>query len=112
MRWAVEERRMERDLIEFMVDEVDEAWSDWKIGPPGEGVEIARAADWLDSVERFIELQLDTAEMIRLIGRTMRNKKVIPSEKWTYFCGCCWRAITDLQDRAKSALNFDAKAGD
>lgn len=106
MRWAVEERRMERELVEFIVSEVDETWRGWTMAAGDQRVEVPRALDWQDSLERFVELQLDSDEMVRLIGKTMRNQKVINTEKWTYFCGCCWKAISALQDAAKSLIDF------
>lgn len=45
--------------------------------------------------------------MKRLIRKAMANDKVAPEETWRYFCGCCWRAITDLQESARHYLGVD-----
>lgn len=103
--WAAEERRGQRELVEMELGDVDDAWTRWSFGPPGEQVEIPRPSDWRNSVERFLELGLDSVEMTAHIDRAMNNTKVIVGEKWTYFCGCCWRSVDKLQEMAKGFID-------
>lgn len=76
--------------------------------PPGqEEVHVPLPADWRDSIERFISVGLPEDEMYRLITVTMERQGVYDSDKFGYFCGCCWRAITDLQEDARRILESE-----
>lgn len=99
-------RRADREVVEAALDRFDWMWVDWKVGGP-EGAEIPRQTDWRESIERFLGAGLDVDEMVRLIGVAMRKPTVNHEDRWTYFCGCCWRAIDDLQAAAKSIIQAE-----
>lgn len=63
-------------------------------------------ARWPDSVERFVALGLPEEEMHRLVEVTMR-KSLAGDERFRFFCGCCWRAITDLQEDARRLIEME-----
>lgn len=63
---------------------------------------------WQDSVQRFVSLGLPEDEMHRLVGVTM-EKTVPPADRFRFFCGCCWRAITDLHEDARRILESEAR---
>lgn len=87
-------------------------------GWPGPLPEIPRAgrrmekrafplpAAWRDSVERFVSLGLPEEEMYRLLGVAM-GRALPADERFRFFCGCCWRAITDLQEDARRLLEME-----
>lgn len=61
-------------------------------------------ADWIDTVGRFIAAGLPTSEIERYTAIAMQSNVIPSAAKWRYFCGCCWRAIRDLQDGARVLL--------
>lgn len=65
---------------------------------------------WRDSVERFASLGLPEEEMHRLVRVTM-VKGLASSERFRFFCGCCWRAITNLQEDARRLLEMEGGPG-
>lgn len=65
---------------------------------------------WRQSVERFVSLGLPEEEMHRLI-RVAMEKPVPADEKFRFFCGCCWRAITNLQEDARRLLEMEDNPG-
>ena len=98
-------RSIDLQVMDELVGQVGASWLTWKVNATGE--KIPRPAGWEDSIERFISLGLTVDEMKRLIRKAMANDKVDPEETWRYFCGCCWRAITDLQESARHYLGVD-----
>lgn len=61
---------------------------------------------WRDSVERFVSVGLPEEEMHRLI-RVAMDKQIVADERFRFFCGCCWRAITDLQEDARRIVETE-----
>lgn len=108
LRWkaavdrAAEIRQLEWEFLQIDIDHTDQSWQAWKTTSTQQA--IWRPADWVDTVERFIINGLDGETMTRLIGKTMRNEKVSHDDKWTYFCGCCWREIDEMQEHAKRLI--------
>lgn len=49
------------------------------------------------TIPSFLEAGLSKDDIVDLIEVAMRSKS---TEKWRYFCGCCWNRIRDIQTRA------------
>jgi hypothetical protein len=64
-------------------------------------------SDWRDSVARFASLGLPEGETTRLIRVAMDKRGLPPDERFRFFCGCCWRAITDLQEDARRIIETE-----
>lgn len=62
---------------------------------------------WRDSIARFISVGLPEQEMFRLVEVAM-HKRLAADERFRWFCGCCWRAITDLQEDARRILESES----
>lgn len=64
---------------------------------------------WRESVARFASLGLPEEEMHRLVHVAMEKR--LPSEdRFRFFCGCCWRAITDLQEDARRIVETEGNS--
>ena len=61
---------------------------------------------WRDSVERFVALGLPEEELHRFV-RVAMTRSIPIDERFRFFCGCCWRAITDLQEDARRFLESE-----
>lgn len=115
-RWAraLEEvtrrRALDRAVIEEYLDIFEYAWGKWGTGEGDDRRAIPRPYTWVDSVEMFYRRGLPSDEMERLVGVAMRramseHRKRIPVDRvWDYFCGCCWRALDDLEAAAQSLI--------
>jgi hypothetical protein len=104
LKMAAWYRKIDREVMDEQVAEFDAAWSCWRLGNTDELV--PREGGWEDSVERFLSLGLTQEEMTKLIRVSMN--KVRGDDAWRYFCGCCWRAVSDLQELARRHLEANA----
>lgn len=88
MKQASEEMRMrtvERDNDLFAVKA---AWASFRRLPLG----------WEASVEAFLDAGLSVEMLIELAHVANGTRGV--DNRWGYFCGCCWKRVRQLQDRA------------
>jgi hypothetical protein len=104
---AAEWRAIDRQVVEEFRAEFDQAWSVWKC----DGEVIPRSSDWQESVTRFVALGIYEEELLRLIGVAMGKKNIASGDVWRYFCGCAWRAITDLQETARQIIESGVVRG-
>ncbi len=115
IRWrrAIEEAALDwadsRLQLDSWIEDVDEIWGEWRDGGKNP---LPRPSDWPESIETFIKNGLNRPVFEHLIGVTMRKTKVINAEKWTYFCGCCWTRIAQLQDEAMALLRMEGDGQD
>lgn len=58
-----------------------------------------RPANWTDSIDGFLAAGLP-AEVIVKMARVAQDKTGDMGYRWSYFCGCCWRRVREMQDRA------------
>lgn len=108
LRWA---RAMETAAVEFAskrsqaVDDHDEfitKWNSWTYEYQGERRTISIADSWPQSIDQFMAAGLSMDGLHELVDVAMNSRA---DDVWRYFCGCCWKRITDLQDRARELLN-------
>lgn len=97
---AAEARRVEYAIIDAEVDQTIKCWDGYTYG---DGIQIPREGNWRYSLERFVSVGLDAADMMRMIVVAMGSKARI-ADKWRYFCGCCWNEVTRRQEMALSSL--------
>lgn len=109
----IDTRRSLADLLGGEVERVEiaEGWT----GPLPELPKASRRtehrtfplpASWRDSVERFVSLGLPEEEMYRLLGVAM-GRGIPAADRFRFLCGCCWRAITDLQEDARRLIEME-----
>ena len=56
--------------------------------------------NWIHSLYRFADAGLTEATMGWLIGVTQSRTDVPASDRWKFFCGCCWSTIRTQQQGA------------
>lgn len=81
----------------------DKVWTHWKT-LNGKGEVLPRPVAWDQSVLHFIALGLPFEVIHESVQVAMRNNRISPDVTWRYFCGVCWRRITELQEIASAAL--------
>lgn len=72
-----------------------------------EQLPVPKDDGWEDTLNRFLTNGIPLVELERLIGVTMSKQTVLAGEKWRYFCGCAWRALTDLQESARRIIESE-----
>lgn len=98
--WAINRGDLDRDI-----NRLDEEWNIWsRKNHDGEREAVPRPTDWRDSVERFLKAGTHIDALVHLVGVTMRRRNVAFEQRWTYFCGCAWQHISDLQASAVQYL--------
>jgi hypothetical protein len=91
MRQAAEEIAAADHAIESVLDAVEDAWKPrWM--PTG----------WEASIVTFFKAGLDQQAIIYLLQISLSTPRI--SDRWAYFCGCCWKRIRQMQDRAAELL--------
>jgi hypothetical protein len=92
---AAERRRADRAAMDAVVQEFGGLWKEFGSPPQPE--------DWYASIERFYLAGLDSADLFDFaaIAATSRASW---GGIWKYFCGCCWREITDRQELARRLI--------
>lgn len=88
-----------RDLVEKVIAHppvapqrpLPEAFCDlWNTHPASKGEGVER--NWQASVERWETSGLTIEEMAEFLDYILTRPDIPGNERWTYFCGCCWRA--------------------
>jgi hypothetical protein len=94
-----EDRRKELQRLDFL----ERYWSDFDAG-------VTRPADWHETIRTFVARGLSTDDLIRAIDIAMCAKKIPNHRVWAYFCGIAWKIVTEIEDRARGAIDAEALA--
>lgn len=99
LRWAAamaevaERRAAECRDNQGLVDWFDGEWCNWT-NWKDEPFDIPSGPS---AILPFFQAGLTKEEIRELIGVAMRSQA---TDKWRYFCGCCWRRVTENQELA------------
>lgn len=110
IRWAKameEARRLQSvqwEAVNHAIQTVEEWWCDWE---KDFGHEIPRPSDWQRSISRFVELRLELGRIIDAVDSAMRKPRVIPSQRWRYFCGICWGVLKERLEIASGLIQTE-----
>ncbi|UGT65285.1 HNH endonuclease [Nocardia gipuzkoensis] len=95
MQIVAQGRAVERDEREQISDHLLDHWEGNR---PNRWNSSDLPHDWMNSVMAFLEagLELGDLEELMLIALNTRTA----TNKWRYFCGCCWTRIRQAQEHA------------
>ena len=112
MQLAATYRAADRAAMQDAINQFDDAWQQWHITRGGNSTPdpIPRDDNWRTSIERFLENGIPLDELLHLVDVAMHSQSR-PDSTWRYFCGCAWRAITDLQETARLILDQEEHRG-
>ncbi|OBB15070.1 hypothetical protein A5761_15120 [Mycolicibacterium setense] len=96
MKQAADELAGADDAIESILDAVADAWKPYY-----------KPADWAGSVVTLIKAGLSQDDLLAMVDAAYR-KRGIDSNRWSYFCGCCWSRVRQMQDRASAIVAQEA----
>jgi hypothetical protein len=105
MKRAAEEVAEYRGEIDAAARRIRAEWIQW-VSPNGEPDEPPPGYE--ESVEQWLKAGLSVDQMVQLVAVAQGRR--VNNDHWRYFAGCCWRRITQLQDRAREILNEEMAA--
>lgn len=92
----------EDDRERRIQDDFSAEWRRWKTS---DGRTLPLPASWRGNIVGLVRSGLPLDEMLKFVEVAMNARtKGGDDSKWRYFCGCCWRRIEQLQDRAEETL--------
>jgi len=100
LRRAMEERSEKFSDLVGEIDRFGAAWARWGYGAGEQRVEVERANDWRQTVERWLVGGLTIDELVYNIPAAM-NDKIKGGNEWRYFCGIGWNMLSELQEHAR-----------
>lgn len=110
MKKAAEWQADERARLDGILAVFEATWDDWTYDGGDKGrLPIPKPNSWESSVERLVTAGVDRANLLRLVVVAMESQARI-DQKWRYFCGCGWRHVDDLQERARTILEDEQAA--
>lgn len=80
-------------------------WNNWTYTYMGQQKTVPLPTQWKRSLDQFLAAGLDMEDIEELIEVTMTAKT---KNEWKYFCGCCWRRISDAQEHARSIMETES----
>ena len=92
MQRAAEESRTRRTEREEVLAAVADAWPHFRRLPSG----------WESTIERFLDAGLPRDLIVDMVQ--VANNAPGVDYRWGYFCGCCWKRIRALQERAQQIV--------
>lgn len=109
LRWAEAMQVAVTGMLVEMIDR-DEArkafldeWNKWRWESFKDGPQTFELPnDWAPTVDRFVNAGLPMEIIIDAVDTTMRAYGVRPENLFRYFCGCCWRRLSELNQAAQS----------
>lgn len=104
LRWAraMEQAAAERAADHARAEELHGQFGiEWESWTDGYGHTTPKPGSWSATVDQFLNAGLSMADLHELIAVAMESKAHDP---WRYFCGCCWKRIGQLQERAREIV--------
>lgn len=109
MQQAADERARDRELRDLSRSSFQTKWESWTYKTNGKYRTFEMPPAWGESVDQFLAAGLDMEDLHDLVDVAMGSRSRDP---WKYFCGCCWRRINDLQNRAAEILKVEPPMSD
>lgn len=115
LRWAramsivAERREAQRATDAEIHDKFLAKWNSWTYTRGIKQYTIPLPGEWRVKVTRFIANGLELSDLTELIDVAMSARC---DDVWRYFCGCCWRRLTEAQELAREILDLEGGAGD
>ncbi|OCH80287.1 HNH endonuclease [Gordonia phage Squiddly] len=101
MQQAAAEFARDRDARMLDRDEFQGKWETWRYKSSGKYRTYPLPGGWGESIDQFLAAGLTMADLHDLVDVAMGANSIDP---WKYFCGCCWRRVGKLQERASELV--------
>lgn len=100
LRWASLQGDA-RYLLQSYRDQFAQRWAQWHYGDNESPLPLPD--NWPDSLEQFFRAGLEIEAVLDLIDVAGRSRAPV-DRTFRYFCGCCWRRLTERQQIARDLL--------
>ncbi|MDV6979627.1 HNH endonuclease [Mycobacterium intracellulare] len=110
LRWAramaivAEQREAKRSADAEIHDKFLAKWNSWTYTRGIKQYTIPLPGEWRVKVTRFIANGLELNDLTELVDVAMSARC---DDVWRYFCGCCWRRLTEAQELAREILDLE-----
>jgi hypothetical protein len=107
MRWAramemaAEERVVARSHAADLHAAFKKEWDNWT---NKQGATCPRPHAWRETVDQLIRAGLDIEDLVELVKVAMESPAY---DTWRYWCGCCWKRLKKMQERAAEIVAND-----
>ncbi|MDH6199220.1 DNA-directed RNA polymerase subunit RPC12/RpoP [Mycobacterium frederiksbergense] len=92
MKQAAEERKLNNNTAIY--EAVVQAWSSFRRNQiPG---------DYRETIDQFLNAGLPADDIVQMAH--VADAKPSIYNRWAYFCGCCWKRIEQMQERAQEIV--------
>jgi hypothetical protein len=82
-------------------------WSEWDYESAGKRYLIGPLpAEWKDSIDAFYRAGLDQGDIDDAVDIAMHKDHIRAESLFKYFCGICWRMISDRRETAASLVHL------
>lgn len=96
IRRAAEENRLHDNTAAYAA--VVNAWSSFRRNQiPG---------DYRETIDQFLNAGLPADDIVQMAH--VADAKPSIYDRWAYFCGCCWKRIEKLQERAQEIVSGES----
>jgi hypothetical protein len=95
---AAEESKQSAEARQAIYEAVVSAWPNYR--------RRTIPADYKDTVDQFLAAGLPAEVVVEMA--VVAGAKAEIFNRWSYFCGCCWTKIRQLQERAAEIVQQDA----
>lgn len=93
MKQAAEERKLNNNTAVY--EAVVQAWSSFRRNQiPG---------DYRETIDQFLNAGLPADDIVQMAHVADARPSIY--NRWSYFCGCCWKRIEQMQERAQEILS-------
>lgn len=92
---AAQENTLAQEESRRLLDGFDTHWTRWN-------GHARRDGKWRDSVLHMLGRGLTFDDLIEFVERTSVSGS---TDLWRYFCGCCWKRIRSIEERARELLD-------
>lgn len=105
---VAEQRAAERKEAEAIYRKFKKEWRSWyRTDWQGTKRYVELPGDWQRSIDQFLNAGLTLDDLLQMVGVAMGGKN---RDEWKYFCGCCWKLLKEIQERAAAIVHGPAPA--
>jgi hypothetical protein len=105
MRWALEEQRQVKRLVEDLCSQFSNSWEKWTI--TGTDQTMLRPDDWERSLQIWLRAGVTVDDLDGYITIAMKSK-ASHEDKWRYLCGVVWKALDRATETAMEIVTQES----
>lgn len=105
MRLVAETASVEREARNELHKRFWNEWESW-----GGQTMAPMPDDWPDTIDRFLQAGLTFGDLLQHLDIAQRKTTIDGYARFKYFCGICYRVLSQRQDAARAVLSVEDNA--